>query len=136
MPSEISVAGVVLADDHGRFLLVQESRPKVYGKWNLPAGHVDPGETPQQAAIREAQEEVGLHVKLLRDEPLLIGEDPGSHRVLAAYLGIVTGGELRAQPEEILDARWFSYEEIEALNESDSLRVPWVLESVRAAHDL
>ena len=50
------VAGCVIQKD-GKYLLVQEKQQKVYGLWNLPAGHVDEGETFEEAAIRESQEE-------------------------------------------------------------------------------
>lgn len=50
------VAEVVLQKDD-KFLLVQEKQAKAYGKWNLPAGKVDKGESLEQAAVREAREE-------------------------------------------------------------------------------
>lgn len=59
------VAGCVVRRDDGKFLMVQEKQPKVYGLWNIPAGHVDKEETIEAAAIREAQEETGYKLKLL-----------------------------------------------------------------------
>lgn len=59
------VAGCVIKKD-GNYLLVQERQPKVYGKWNLPAGHVDKDETIEQAAVREAKEETGYEVELIK----------------------------------------------------------------------
>jgi 8-oxo-dGTP pyrophosphatase MutT (NUDIX family) len=53
------IAGCVIRDTYGRFLLVQERLEKVYGKWNMPAGHVEAGETIKAAAIRETKEETG-----------------------------------------------------------------------------
>jgi ADP-ribose pyrophosphatase YjhB (NUDIX family) len=57
------VAGCVLRQND-KFLLVQEKLPKVYGKWNLPAGHVDIGETIEDAAVREVLEETGHTVQI------------------------------------------------------------------------
>jgi 8-oxo-dGTP pyrophosphatase MutT (NUDIX family) len=56
---EVSAGGVVfrrLEEDGIRFLLIKDS----YDKWGLPKGHIEDGETPAQAAIRETREEVGL----------------------------------------------------------------------------
>lgn len=49
------VAACVIKDSDNRYLLVQEAQPKVYRLWNLPAGHVDRGETIEDAAVREAK---------------------------------------------------------------------------------
>ena len=57
------IVGGVLEKD-GKYLLVQEAQEKCYGKWNLPAGHLDPNETIFEAAKREIKEESGLDVKL------------------------------------------------------------------------
>jgi 8-oxo-dGTP diphosphatase len=47
----------------GRVLLVRQTyRGGTF--WTFPGGHIEPGETPPQAAVREAQEETGLHVRL------------------------------------------------------------------------
>jgi len=57
------VAACVIRDKSGKYLLVQEAQPKVYGLWNLAAGHVDKGESIEKAAVREAKEETGLDVR-------------------------------------------------------------------------
>ena len=49
----------IIRDGAGRVLLQKRSDD---GSWSLPAGAIDPGETPAQAVVREAYEETGLHV--------------------------------------------------------------------------
>lgn len=50
-------AGALIRDDEGRVLMVN---PTYKPYWNLPGGHVDEGETPHAACVREIREELGL----------------------------------------------------------------------------
>jgi len=63
-------AYAVLLDDQGRILLAFWNRGDL-AAWTLPGGGVEPGETPEQAAVREVREETGYDVELLR----LLGRD-------------------------------------------------------------
>ena len=44
----------------GSILLVRRGRPPQAGRWSVPGGHVEPGETPEAAVLRELREETGL----------------------------------------------------------------------------
>lgn len=59
-----SVKGLIF-DDQGRFLLTKEEN----GKWGLPGGGMDWGETAHQALVREIQEEMGLGALWIADRP-------------------------------------------------------------------
>ncbi len=62
MSDEIQAAGGVVVDDRdGTVLIVHRPR---YDDWSLPKGHVDPGETFEQAALREVFEESGVRCEL------------------------------------------------------------------------
>jgi ADP-ribose pyrophosphatase YjhB (NUDIX family)/mannose-6-phosphate isomerase-like protein (cupin superfamily) len=122
------VAGVVLYRD-GKVLLVQEKQPKAYGKWNLPAGKVDAGETIEQAAIREAKEECGYDVAL--DYQLPIVHTPADSPVLHAFAAHITGGELKFPKSEILDAKWFTPAEVQAMA-ADLRRPDYILGAIHA----
>ncbi|MED0948081.1 DNA mismatch repair protein MutT [Bacillus cereus] len=61
----ILVGAVVLViDEHGYVLLQQRTEP--YGKWGLPGGLMELGESPEETACREVYEETGIEVKNLR----------------------------------------------------------------------
>jgi 8-oxo-dGTP diphosphatase len=115
------VATCIIRNDKNEYLLVQEAQPKVYGLWNLPAGHVDKGESIENAAVREAKEETGLNVELL--EKIGIWHDAVEEPVRHAFNVRVTGGELAPQPGEILDVKWFSYDDIVKMKAEGNLRV-------------
>jgi ADP-ribose pyrophosphatase YjhB (NUDIX family) len=115
---KIIVGGVIKKDN--KYLLVQEAQEKCRGKWNIPAGHLDPNETILEGAKREIFEESGFNVELT-------GILSISNRVLPddEFIGVIfsteiTGGEIRIDPREILDIKWFTYDEI--LNMRDDLR--------------
>lgn len=59
----IRLALVILADAHGRVLVQLREPDKPYGgMWGLVGGHIEPGESPQDAARREVREETGFTV--------------------------------------------------------------------------
>jgi len=100
--------------ENGNILLKESERSP--GTWGLPGGLVEDNESVAQAAIREAQEETGLKVRLER----LIGvysrphaSGGGIHIVVFAAQAV--GGALQPDPGEVLEARYF---EPEALSDS------------------
>lgn len=62
MATFIAAGGII--EQEGKYLLIQEAREDIHGKWNLPAGQLDPGETVSEAAKREIYEECGFSVEL------------------------------------------------------------------------
>lgn len=105
------ILGVNLAIiQDGKVLL---TRRRDFEVWCLPGGEVDDGESLAQAALREAREEVGLVVRLER----LVGVhsrpqwlSTGSHVVL--FAASILSGELSIQPQEVLEARFFSRDDL------------------------
>lgn len=95
----------------GDVLLVRRDRPPARGKWSIPGGLVDLGETTEAAAVREVAEECNLRVRLLGVAGVLdriIPDREGRiryHYVLIDYAAVPEAGELRAG-SDAAEARW------------------------------
>ena len=110
-------AAVAILDEAGRLLLGKHSEKNL---WVLPGGHIEAGEIPADAAVRETSEEMGIVVEL----DALIGVYGGEQLVVeyrngdrASYVtvlfsGRITGGRLQSDGHEILDTRYFTPEEL------------------------
>ena len=109
-------AGAIVRDAGGRVLLVRRAHEPHAGKWSVPGGRIEPGETARAAAAREVREETGLDVEV---GALLLTADLGPY-VVADYAAVVVGGSLVAG-DDALDARWFSAGELAALDLSPGL---------------
>ncbi len=92
----------VVPSEEGEVLLIRRASDPYEGQWALPGGFVEVGETLEDAAAREAEEETGLKVEIV----CLVGvysdpdRDPRGHNVSCAYLARVREGE----PEAATDA--------------------------------
>lgn len=91
------VAAAVLIQQNGSILLTRRIFNPHKGNWSLPAGFVDAREKPEDAAVREALEETGLHVKINKLREIISGRehDRGADMVIV-YEAEIIGGELKA----------------------------------------
>ena len=108
-------AVMMAVDDRKRILLVQQYRlPARNYLWELPAGRVDPGESPLQAAKRELVEETGYRAKKWQKlvtffpSPGYVGEK------MTIFLATgLAAGEATPMEDERIETRWFTAKEIE-----------------------
>ena len=104
MSAEVEAAGGVLVRD-GRVALVHRPR---YDDWTLPKGKLDPGESFEQAALREVEEETGFRCELESELPSTHYEDSkGRPKVVRYWRMTPVSGEFEPN-EEVDEVRWLS----------------------------
>ncbi|MEU9718906.1 NUDIX domain-containing protein [Streptomyces sp. NPDC047976] len=104
----VGVTGIV-RDDQGRVLLLRHRMWPEGRQWGLPTGYAVKGEEFGATVVREVKEETGLDVKTGR----LVNLNSGYKlRVEVAYEASFVGGEITTDSFEILEARWFSPDEL------------------------
>jgi 8-oxo-dGTP diphosphatase len=101
-------AAKVAIIEKGRVLMVKAARGYTKGYWNLPGGFMGYGEHPEESAKREALEEIGAQVKLLRLLGIYAKTFPrsGGYMISFVYLGKLKNRRLVPHPEEIADYTW------------------------------
>lgn len=100
---------------HGRVLATRRSYPpRARGRWELPGGKVEPGETAAEAAVREVREELGCDVRVTGR---LAGEQPvGDRLTLRVLLAELVGGEPTPAEHQHDALRWLGPEELDAVD--------------------
>jgi len=110
---QVAVGGIVIKDN--RILLVKRTKDPNKGRWSIPGGSVELGETLQEAAEREIREETGLKVKAkdpIHSFDVIERDDHGQIRF-----------HYPCPADDALDARWFSPGQLEKVGISESTRV-------------
>jgi len=108
---EVRAAGGVVRRD-GKVLVVHRPR---YDDWTLPKGKLDPGETDEEAAVREVEEETGLRCRMGRELPSIHYEDRRGRSKQVRYWEMEpVSGEFTPN-DEVDGVRWLPPEEARAL---------------------
>jgi len=111
------IRSAVLIKKKNKVLLGQEETPVIYGLWNWQQGRVADGESFEDAAIREAKEEVGYDVKITQKLKVIKNPFTGTSEI-HVFLGEIIDGTLKVNEGEILQAKWFSFEELIDIKDS------------------
>jgi 8-oxo-dGTP diphosphatase len=109
--ADVTAAGGVVVRD-GLVALVHRPR---YDDWTLPKGKLDNGESFEEAALREVEEETGLRARLLRELPSVNYEVRGRPKVVRYWLMEVESDEGFMANDEVDEVRWVEPAEAQAL---------------------
>lgn len=107
----------------GRLLLIRRRNPPSLDMHAFPGGRAEPGETPDQTALREFEEETGIaaHSPVLLATYDLVSENPGRHFFLSVFLVEASPDAIAEARDDAADADWFTPAEIRALNAPPSV---------------
>ncbi|HLF84089.1 MAG TPA: NUDIX hydrolase [Blastocatellia bacterium] len=117
MHTEVLAAGGIVIDrgtGTPRVLLVHRPR---YDDWSFPKGKLDPGETVEQAALREVREETGLECRIIRELATMRyryrTRNKGRLRPKAVHYFLMErmSGEIHVPGDEVDRAEWFDFDE-------------------------
>ena len=101
---------IIVLVERDRELLLARSRHFLPGMYSVLAGFVEPGESLEEAVVREVKEEVGLTVKDIK----YFGSQPWPfpHSLMIGFTAIYAGGEITLDDTEIEDAGWFTVDNL------------------------
>jgi 8-oxo-dGTP pyrophosphatase MutT (NUDIX family) len=117
---EVSAGGLVIDSTKTKGLLIgRRDHKDVTGTrilWSLPKGHIEEGETPEQAAIREVAEETGITSEIERSLGVIdfwfMAGGKRIHKTVHHFQFKEVGGHLAAQESEVDEVGWFPLSEI------------------------
>ncbi|HEY6777825.1 MAG TPA: NUDIX hydrolase [Thermoleophilaceae bacterium] len=98
--AEVEAAGGVVLDEDGRVVLVHRPR---YDDWTLPKGKLDPGESFEEAALREVEEETGLRCRLVRELPSIEYRDAKGRPKVVRYWLMEVEADVGFVPNDEVD---------------------------------
>ncbi|MFL6562050.1 MAG: NUDIX domain-containing protein, partial [Bacillus sp. (in: firmicutes)] len=125
----LAVAGLVKSKD-GQWLVVKKRYGGLKGKWSLPAGFVEMGETADEAVIREVREETGIECRVMGLIGLRTGviKEEISDNLLHFLLEPIAEGDVIHQENELYDARFMAPEEL-LLEKDASIILQYLIEN-------
>lgn len=118
-----AAAAVVPVGQDGRILLIEHYRFQTDTRgWEVPAGKIDEGETPEQAAARELLEETGHHGDWFKHLGHYHPSNGSSNQVFQVYVarGVRQVTEIQ-DTNEVIGLRWFSADQVRGLIERNEI---------------
>jgi NAD+ diphosphatase len=101
---------IIVLVERGDQLLLARSRHFMPGMYSVLAGFVEPGESLEEAVVREVKEEVGIEIQDIK----YFGSQPWPfpHSLMIGFTATYAGGEISLDDKEIEDAGWFTAEKL------------------------
>jgi 8-oxo-dGTP diphosphatase len=123
------VVAAALVDRDNRVLIAQRPEGKsLAGLWEFPGGKLDPGETPEQALVRELREELGISVCLTCLAPFTFASHSYDTFHLMMPLYVCRSWEGEITPREGQSIKWVKVSELAAypMPPADIPLIPWL----------
>lgn len=99
-----------------RWLVSRRAAGRIFaGQWEFPGGRVEPGESPEAAAVREAMEEVGVAVEAVETWAPVLTHHGGRDVALHPVLCRLVSGEPSPRAPAVTEVRWVNGDELRAL---------------------
>ena len=114
--NEVSAGGVVVNAEGpvARIALISHRDRRGRVVWSLPKGHVEAGETFEEAAVREVFEETGVRAEVVASlrpvEFNFLAEDRVVHKTVHHFILQAVGGEISSDSPEVLTAEWVEWD--------------------------
>lgn len=101
--------GAVIYDSEYNVLIVKHNA----GHWDFPKGHVEPGETEEETAIREVKEETNVDIEIIPGYRYETHYSPkeGYEKTVVFFLARYKGSDTQRQECEIAEIDWFDHED-------------------------
>lgn len=119
-----SPCAIVLVRRNQELLMVH--KPEwIDGRYSLPSGFMEPGESLEECAVREVREETGIEIQNLQ----YVGSQnwPFPSQLMVGFTAEYAGGDIKIAINELTDARWFSLHNLPVLPSNQSI-ARWMIE--------
>jgi 8-oxo-dGTP diphosphatase len=121
----IEVVAAIIKN-HNKILTTRRGYGDFENMWEFPGGKMEPGETQEEALIREIKEELELDISLEKYLTTVDYDYPNFHLTMHCFICTIVGGELQLNAHN--DAKWITLEELEELK--------WVPADILVVHKL
>lgn len=115
---ETSAGGLVVDHERGTAAVIGRLDRRGRLLWSLPKGHIEEGETAEEAAVREVEEETGIIGRVVAPLGIIdfwfVAEDRRVHKTVHHFLMRALGGELSDSDVEVAEVAWVPLDQLES----------------------
>ena len=114
---KLTVAAAMIVDAEGSVLCVRRGAkgfPSTANKWEFPGGKIEPGETPQEALVREIKEELDIEIEVKDFLETVEYDYPEFHLSMDCFFCSIRSGELVLKEHEA--AKWLTVETLDSVD--------------------